>query len=123
MAVKIRMARHGAHKSPFYRIVAADSRSPRDGRFIEQLGYYNPNNEDLKVNREAVMKWLKEGAKPSDTVKGLLQQLSIMEEFHCIKQGKEFKGSTTRKTTTNKYKERKLSKKAMAKKEEAASAE
>lgn len=120
MAVKIRMARHGAHKSPFYRIVAADSRSPRDGRFIEQLGYYNPGSEELKVDRELVLKWLKQGAKPSETVKGLLGQLSIMEEFHCIKSGQTFKGSTERKKTVNKYKERKLSKKAIAKKAEAA---
>ena len=73
MAVKLRLKRMGAKKRPFYRIVAADSRSPRDGRFIEQVGYYNPIEEPavIKIDEELAMKWLKNGAIPTDTVRNL----------------------------------------------------
>lgn len=73
MAVKFRLKRMGAKKSPFYRIVVADSRSPRDGRIIEEVGTYNPVSEpkQLKINEESVLKWLGNGAKPSDTVRNL----------------------------------------------------
>lgn len=83
MAVKIRLKRMGAKKSPFYRIVAADSRMPRDGRFIEQLGTYDPrqNPAVVSVNKEAVMKWLNEGAQVSDTVKSILSEQGIIAEF------------------------------------------
>ena len=69
--VKIRLRRMGAKKSPFYRIIVADSRSPRDGRFIEEVGYYNPMTEPvtLKVEEEKVQKWLASGAQPTETVK------------------------------------------------------
>ncbi|WP_116289065.1 30S ribosomal protein S16, partial [Klebsiella pneumoniae] len=73
MAVKIRLKRMGAKKSPFYRIVVADSRSPRDGRFIETVGTYNPvvSPAEVKINEELALKWLQNGAKPSDTVRNL----------------------------------------------------
>ncbi|MEH6946330.1 30S ribosomal protein S16 [Peribacillus sp. Hz7] len=87
MAVKIRLKRMGAKKSPFYRIVAADSRSPRDGRYIEVIGTYNPVAEPAKVeiNEELALKWLQDGAKPSDTVRNLFSNEGIMEKFHNAK--------------------------------------
>ncbi|AZV42245.1 30S ribosomal protein S16 [Peribacillus asahii] len=87
MAVKIRLKRMGAKKSPFYRIVAADSRSPRDGRYIEVIGTYNPVAEPAKVeiNEELALKWLQDGAKPSDTVRNLFSNQGIMEKFHNAK--------------------------------------
>ena len=90
MAVKIRLKRMGAKKSPFYRIVVADSRSPRDGRFIETVGTYNPVTEpaQVEINEEQVLKWLKDGAKPSDTVRNLLSKQGIMEKFHNINNSK-----------------------------------
>ena len=74
MAVKMRLRRMGAKKAPFYRIVVADSRSPRDGKFIEEIGYYNPLTEpvEVKVNEEKVSQWLSNGAQPTETVKRLL---------------------------------------------------
>ncbi|MBS5114787.1 MAG: 30S ribosomal protein S16 [Erysipelotrichaceae bacterium] len=90
MAVKLRLKRMGAKKAPFYRIVAADSRSPRDGRFIEQLGTYDPTKEPAQVtiNEEVALKWLNNGAQPSDTVKNLLSQAGIIKKFTEAKQGK-----------------------------------
>lgn len=81
MAVKIRLRRMGAKKAPFYRIVVADSRFPRDGRFIEEIGYYNPLKEpvDLKVDAEKVNKWISNGAQPTDTVKALLKKHEILK--------------------------------------------
>lgn len=76
MAVKIRLRRMGAKKAPFYRIVVADSRYPRDGRFIEELGYYGPTKEPsvLKVDDEKAKSWIANGAQPTDTVKALLKK-------------------------------------------------
>jgi len=90
MAVKIRLKRMGAKKSPFYRIVVADSRSPRDGRQIETIGTYNPLTDPatLEINEELALKWLKNGAKPSDTVRNLLSKKGILEKFHNEKYGK-----------------------------------
>lgn len=90
MAVKIRLKRMGAKKAPFYRLVVADSRSPRDGRFIETIGTYNPlvNPTEIKVDEEKTMKWLNNGAIPTDTVKNILSKAGIMEKFHNSKQGK-----------------------------------
>ena len=90
MAVKLRMTRMGAKKRPFYRIVAADSRSPRDGRFIELLGTYNPWTNPAQVNlkEEEILKWLNNGAQPSDTVRNLLSKQGIMKKFADSKQGK-----------------------------------
>ncbi|MBP3461444.1 MAG: 30S ribosomal protein S16 [Bacilli bacterium] len=84
MAVKLRLKRMGAKKRPFYRIVAADSRSPRDGSFIEVVGTYNPISEpaEIKVNEELAIKWLKNGAQPTDTVRNLLSKQGIMKKYH-----------------------------------------
>ena len=80
MAVKLRLKRMGQKKKPFYRIVAADSRAPRDGRFIEQIGYYNPVSEpvELKIDAEKAQKWLKTGAQPTDTVRALLKKSGVL---------------------------------------------
>ncbi len=80
MAVKIRLRRMGAKKAPFYRIVVADSRYPRDGRFIEEIGYYNPLKEpvEVKVDAEKAKTWIKNGAQPTDTVKALFKKHDIL---------------------------------------------
>ncbi|KGM45323.1 30S ribosomal protein S16 [Neobacillus sp. NPDC093182] len=90
MAVKIRLKRMGAKKTPFYRIVAADSRSPRDGRYIEVIGTYNPVAQPaaIQINEELALKWLQDGAKPSDTVRNLFSNQGIMEKFHNAKLSK-----------------------------------
>lgn len=90
MAVKLRLIRMGAKKAPFYRIVAADSRAPRDGRFIELLGTYDPNCNPVKVTvkEERVLEWLNNGAQPSDTVKNLLSKQGIIKKFADSKLGK-----------------------------------
>ncbi|NLF45729.1 MAG: 30S ribosomal protein S16 [Syntrophomonadaceae bacterium] len=83
MATKIRLKRMGAKKRPFYRVVVADARSPRDGRFIEEIGYYDPATDPatIKIDEELALKWLGDGAKPSDTVKSLFKKQGIMEKF------------------------------------------
>jgi len=80
MAVKIRLRRMGAKKAPFYRVVVADSRYPRDGRFIEEVGYYDPTKEPslIKIDSEKVKKWLQNGAQPTDTVRALLKKSDII---------------------------------------------
>ena len=80
MAVKIRLRRMGAKKAPFYRIVVSDSRYPRDGRFIEELGYYDPTKEPsvVKVDAEKAKKWIANGAQPTDTVKSILTKNNIL---------------------------------------------
>lgn len=87
MAVKLRMRRMGSHKRPFYRIVAADSRFQRDGRFLEILGYYDPKKEPFKfeVKREKVLDWLRKGAQMSQTVESLLRKDGIVQEFNMAK--------------------------------------
>jgi small subunit ribosomal protein S16 len=82
MAVRIRLARHGKKKAPFYRLVVADSRSPRDGRFIELLGTYNPMTDpaEVKVNEERARYWLSVGATPSDTARALLRKAGALEK-------------------------------------------
>ena len=79
--VKIRLKRMGAHKKPFYRIVAADVRAPRDGKFIEETGYYDPMKEPkvIKINEELAKKWLSNGAQPTDTVRALFKKAGILE--------------------------------------------
>ena len=81
MAVKIRLRRMGAKKSPFYRVVVADSRYPRDGRFIEEIGTYNPmtNPASISIDAEKVKKWMATGAQPTDSVKSLLKRSGITE--------------------------------------------
>ena len=81
MAVKIRLRRMGAKRSPFYRVVVADSRYPRDGRFIEEIGTYNPMKEpsEIKIDAEKAQKWLANGAQPTDTVRALLKKCDIVK--------------------------------------------
>ena len=83
MAVKLRLKRMGAKQRPFYRIVAADSRSPRDGRFIETVGTYNPlkNPTEIKVDEEKALTWLNNGAQPTDTVRSILTESGIMKKY------------------------------------------
>ncbi|MCM3756691.1 30S ribosomal protein S16 [Sporosarcina aquimarina] len=90
MSVKIRLKRMGAKKSPFYRIVVADSRAPRDGRQIETVGTYNPLTKpaEVKIDEVKVLDWMQKGAKPSDTVRNLLSEQGIMEKFHNAKLSK-----------------------------------
>ncbi len=90
MAVKIRLKRIGAHKAPFYRLVVADSRSPRDGRFIEEIGTYNPltNPAQVTIDEEKALKWLQTGAQPSDTVRNLFSKAGIMKKNHELKNQK-----------------------------------
>ncbi len=81
MAVKIRLRRMGAKKAPFYRVVVADSRYPRNGRFIEEIGTYDPNTDPgtIKIDAEKATKWLGNGAQPTDTVKGLLKKSGVIK--------------------------------------------
>ncbi len=87
MSVKIRLKRIGAKKAPFYRLVVADSRSPRDGRFIEEIGYYNPVSQpiEVKIDEEKALQWMLNGAKPSDTVRKLFSDAGLMEKLHNAK--------------------------------------
>lgn len=80
MAVKIRLRRMGAKKAPFYRIVVADSRYPRDGRFIEEIGYYNPMTTpaDVKLDTDKAKKWISNGAQPTDTVRDILKNNGVI---------------------------------------------
>ena len=81
MAVKIRLTRIGAKKAPFYRVVVADGRYPRDGRFIEEIGYYNPmtNPAEIKIDADKAATWLKNGAQPTETVRALLKKTEILK--------------------------------------------
>ena len=80
MAVKIRLRRMGAKKAPYYRVVVADSRYPRDGRFIEEIGHYDPtkNPADVQIDAEKAKKWISNGAQPTDTVKALLKKNGVL---------------------------------------------
>lgn len=91
MSVKIRLKRMGSKKRPFYRIVVADSRSPRDGRFIELVGTYNPltEPETVTLKEDQIMSWLNNGAQPSATVKNILSRQGIMKKFHEAKFSKK----------------------------------
>ena len=90
MAVKIRLKRMGAKKAPFYRVVVADARSPRDGKFIESIGYYDPvtTPANVKIDEEKAMKWMGNGAQPTDTVKSLFSKQGIMKKFAEVKNAK-----------------------------------
>ena len=79
MAVKMRLRRMGAKKAPTYRVIVADSRSPRDGRFIEEIGFFNPRSDELKIDADKAKTWLKNGAQPTDTVKALLKKSNIVD--------------------------------------------
>ena len=88
--VRIRMQRHGANKAPFYRIVVTDSRNPRDGRFIEIIGTYDPRKagEQFTIDEEKALKWLAQGAQPTDTVKSMFKKLGINEKARAAKESK-----------------------------------
>ena len=90
MSVKIRMRRMGSKRKPFYRIVVADSRMPRDGRFIEEVGYYNPltNSDEVKLEEDKIFEKIEKGAQPSDTVRSLLSKAGLMTRYHDAKYGK-----------------------------------
>jgi small subunit ribosomal protein S16 len=79
MSVKMRLKRMGSKKNPFYRIVIADERAPRDGKFIEELGYYNPLSKELKLNNEKANDWIKKGVQPTETVRSLLKKSGAIE--------------------------------------------
>lgn len=116
MAVRIRLRRMGAKKRPFYRFVAADSKSPRDGRFIEVLGYYNPVEKPAKVvvHEEKVLKWLNNGAQMSDTVRSLFRQISILTKWEKIKAGESGDDVTIKDTIQERTKKTKKAQKATA---------
>lgn len=89
MAVRIRLKRMGAKKAPFYRIVVSDSRSPRDGRFVEEIGTYNPLSDPAQVTikEDRALYWLQTGATPSDSARHLLSEKGVMKRFHELRQG------------------------------------
>lgn len=89
MAVRIRLRRMGAKKQPFYRVVVADSRSPRDGRFIEEIGYYNPCTDPatISIKEERAIEWMKKGAQPSETVKALFAKVGILAKVRGTNEG------------------------------------
>jgi len=79
MALKIRLKRMGAKKAPFYRVVVAEAKMPRDGRFVEEIGYYDPIRKDLKIDNEAALKWMKNGAQPTETARSLLVKSGVIQ--------------------------------------------
>ena len=89
MAVRIRLTRLGSRHKPVYRIVASDSRRPRDGQYIELIGTYNPVGDEVKVNEEVALKWLTQGALPTDTVRNLFSKKGIMTKFAESKKEKK----------------------------------
>lgn len=115
MAVHIRLRRMGAKKQAFYRIVAADSRRARDGRFLEILGHYNPITKPAKVtvHEDKLTKWLDEGAIPSDTVGSLLTQIGFTEKYTRAKRGEDVSGVELKGTITERRKRTRKMKKAV----------
>ncbi len=120
MSVRIRLRRIGKKKRPTYRFVAADSRSPRDGRFIEMLGWYNPIDKPARVqiHEEKTYEWLKRGAQPSDTVLALYRQVGLWKKWEMIKKGEDPAALTVADRITERPKRRK-GKKAVARAEAA----
>ena len=116
MSVKIRLTRIGRHKDPFFRIVAADSRFARDGRYIEQIGYFDPDKgvENAVIDEELALKWLNAGATPSDTVKSMLSRKGILAKYAGAKVAPSKKEKTEKKPAAKKA----PAKKAAAKKAE-----
>ncbi|MCL4319169.1 MAG: 30S ribosomal protein S16 [Firmicutes bacterium] len=88
LMVKIRLRRMGAKKRPFYRVVVADARSPRDGKFLEEIGYYDPtkNPAVVKIDEEKAIRWIQNGAQPTDTARSLLRQTGVLRKIHELKQ-------------------------------------
>jgi small subunit ribosomal protein S16 len=95
MAVRIRLMRHGKKKQPFYRVVVADQRSPRDGRFVEEIGTYNPltNPSEIKIDEDKALAWLGKGAQPSGSAGQLLRRVGIWQKFTATKPKKATKAS------------------------------
>ena len=122
MAVHIRLRRMGAKKRPFYRIVAADSRRARDGRFLENVGTYNPITKpaEITVVEDKLTKWLNQGAIPSDTVKSLLSQIGFIEKYEKEKKGEDVSEIVLKKHITERKKKTRKTKKATIKAETAA---
>ncbi len=120
MSVKIRMRRLGKKKRPFFRLVATDSRMPRDGRFLETLGHYNPIEKPAKIDifEDRIVHWLNEGAVMSDTVKTLLSQIGFVKKYEMQKRGEDISAVTVTNQITERPKKRKKTKKG--KTEEAA---
>lgn len=117
MAVHIRLRRMGAKKRPFYRIVAADSRRARDGRFLEIVGYYNPITQpaEVKVHEDKLTKWLDEGAIPSDTVSSLLTQVGFSEKYQKAQKGEDVSAIELKPSIKERLKKtRKMKKAAVA---------
>ncbi|MBD3381668.1 MAG: 30S ribosomal protein S16 [candidate division Zixibacteria bacterium] len=121
MAVRIRLRRMGAKKRPFYRFVAADSRSPRDGRFIEILGYYNPIEKPAKVvvQEDKVFKWLQNGAQMTETVATLFKKINVLDKWEKIKAGESGDDIQVKDTIEERKKRTRRAKKASASEEEA----
>ncbi|ATZ16422.1 small subunit ribosomal protein S16 [Entomoplasma freundtii] len=92
--VKLRLKRIGKKQAPFYRIVAADSRVNRDGKYIELVGTFDPLKDEVKIDKELVLKWLANGAQPTDTVRDLFSQTGIMKEYHEIRTEKQKNAKT-----------------------------
>lgn len=125
MAVHLRLRRMGAKKRPFYRIVAADSRRARDGRFLENLGTYHPiyKPAEIKVVEERLTYWLDQGAKPSDTVRSLLTQIGFNEKYEKAKKGEDVSEVVLKTVVVERKKKTRKMKKAVAKAAEAKAAE
>ncbi|KPJ50926.1 MAG: hypothetical protein AMJ41_00655 [candidate division Zixibacteria bacterium DG_27] len=121
MAVRIRLRRMGAKKRPFYRFVAADSRSPRDGRFLENLGWYNPilKPAEVHLKEEKIYEWLKEGALPTETVASLFRQVGLWKKWELMKKGEDVSGLTITTQIKERSKKKKKGKKAPEVKAEA----
>lgn len=113
MSVKIRMRRLGKKKRPFFRLVATDSRMPRDGRFLETLGHYNPIEKPAKIDifEDRIVHWLNEGAEMSDTVKTLLTQIGFTKKYEMLKRGEDISAVTVTNQITERPKKRKKTKK------------
>lgn len=120
MSVKIRLKRMGKKKRPTFRFVAADSRSPRDGRFIEMLGWYNPIEKPARIHvkEEETYEWLKRGAQPSETVRALYQQIGLWKKWEMIQKGEDPSALSLSDRITERPKQRK-GKKAVARAEAA----
>ena len=114
MAVRIRLRRMGAKKRPFYRFVAADSRSPRDGRFLENLGWYNPilKPAEVHLKEERIYEWLKDGALPTETVASLFKQVGLWKKWELMKKGGDVSGLTITTQIKERPKKKKRGKKA-----------
>ena len=121
MAVRIRLRRMGAKKRPFYRFVAADSRSPRDGRFLENLGWYNPilKPAEVHLKEEKIYEWLKDGALPTETVASLFKQVGLWKKWELMKKGGDVSGLTITTQIKERPKKKKKGKKAPEVKAEA----